>query len=123
MVKDDRMNTLLDRLRGLFTNQPDNLSDAETQRDISAVESAPLETEVALDDGSLSRLMLLIEQTKEGEYACEETLDLLDEYAELAASDQDAEAIMPLVKGHLEHCVDCSERYEALLRILEGSEA
>jgi len=66
--------------------------------------------------------MILIEQTNEGEYSCEETMDLLDEYAELAASEQDAEAIMPLVKGHLEHCVDCTERYEALLRILEGSE-
>ncbi len=79
--------------------------------------------EKSLNDKSLTRLMLLIEQTKEGEYACEETLDLLDEYSELAANGQDAQRIMPLVKGHLEHCIDCTERYEALLRILEGSES
>lgn len=117
------MNTLLDRFRRLFTGEPENPRPKDALGDVNAIESPPVETETVLDDSSLTRLMVLIEQTNEGEYACEETLDLLDEYAELAASDQNAEAIMPLVKGHLEHCVDCTERYEALLRILEGSEA
>ena len=76
-----------------------------------------------LDDRSLTRFLELIEQTNEGEYTCAETLDLLDEYAEMVANHQDAATIMPLVKGHIEHCVDCTERYEALLRILEEPKA
>lgn len=116
------MNTLLDRLRNLFAGEPKKSRGEDTLGDANAIEPLPHGTEAAFDDSSLSRLMILIEQTNEGEYSCEETMDLLDEYAELAASEQDAEAIMPLVKGHLEHCVDCTERYEALLRILEGSE-
>lgn len=113
------MNTLIERLRRLFAGEPQDLYEAETLREVNTIEPPLDDSEVILDDNSLARLMALIEQTKEGEYACEETLDLLDEYAELTVSDQDAETIMPLVKGHLEHCVDCTERYEALLRILE----
>ncbi len=114
------MNTLIERLRRLFAGEPQDLYDEETLREVSAKEPSADNSEVILDDSSLARLMTLIEQTKEGEYACEETLDLLDEYAELTVSDQDAETIMPLVKGHLEHCVDCTERYETLLRIVES---
>lgn len=113
------MNTLIERLRRLFAGEPQDLYEEETLREVNTIEPPLDDSEVILDDNSLARLMALIEQTKEGEYACEETLDLLDEYAELTVSDQDAETIMPLVKGHLEHCVDCTERYEALLRILE----
>jgi hypothetical protein len=85
----------------------------------SPVQLSAAETGGSLDDISLIRLLDLIERTNEGEYACEETLDLLDEYVELVANHQDAESIMPLVKGHLENCVDCTERYEILLKILE----
>lgn len=108
------MNSLLDQLKRLFTGQSQNViveSNAETQ---PAVE---------LNDNSLSRFMKLIEQTEEGQYGCEETLDLLDEYAELVVNHKDAETLMPLVKGHLEHCVDCTERYDALIKILESSES
>lgn len=113
------MNTLLNQLKRLFSRGPEDLPREELLRDGSVVKAPAVETEVVLNDSSLTRLMALIEQTEEGEYACEETLDLLDEYAELVATHQDAESIMPLVKEHLKHCVDCSERYEALLNILE----
>jgi hypothetical protein len=113
------MNTLLDRLKRLFTSRSDDIDSKEL---VSGVKAPAVETNITLDDSSLARLMELIEQTHEGEYSCQETLDLLDEYAELVAQHQDAETIMPLVKGHLEHCVDCTERYEALLMILEEPE-
>lgn len=115
------MNGLFDKLKRLFAGEPQAEDEQSSKTlDLDAVDSSAFAGKVALDDSSLARLMSLIEQTKEGEYSCEETLDLLDEYAELAASNQDAAAIMPLVKGHLEHCVDCTERYEALLKILEA---
>ncbi|MDX1418149.1 MAG: hypothetical protein R3293_28375 [Candidatus Promineifilaceae bacterium] len=64
-------------------------------------------------------LMRLIEQTKEGEYTCEETLDLLDEYVELVSDGQNVAAIMPLVKNHIGDCPDCTERFEALIKIVQ----
>lgn len=33
---------------------------------------------------------------------------------------QQAETIMPLVKGHIDCCADCRERYETLVTILES---
>ena len=115
------MNSLLDRLRRLFAGQmqqptADDAAAVDTNETTTAVEADYL-----LDDSSLPRLMNLIERTKEGEYACEETLDLLDEYVDLVARNQDAAALMPLVKGHLDHCIDCTERYDTLIRILEDS--
>ncbi len=117
------MNSLLDRLKRLFASYPEQLASEETRPESGGIKMPAIEidSEVRLDDSTLVRLMHLVEQTKEGEYSCQETLDLLDEYVDLAVGEQDAQAIMPLVKGHLDHCVDCTERYEALIRILEDS--
>ncbi len=72
------------------------------------------------DEETISLLMELIEQTREGEYSCEETFDLLDEYVELALGNQEeAVTLMPLVKNHIDGCPDCHDRYEALLQILQ----
>lgn len=115
------MNSLLDRLRRLFAGQAQepiakDMTAAEGSKELTAVGA-----EFFLDDSSLTQLMSLVERSREGEYACEETLDLLDEYVDLVARNHDAAVLMPLVKGHLDHCVDCTERYEALIRILEDS--
>lgn len=75
----------------------------------------------AMDEAAIASLMQLIERTKEGEYTCEETLDLLDEYVELVNAGQNVAEIMPLVKGHISDCPDCTERYEALITILQTS--
>ena len=109
------MNSLFDRLKRLFSGQ--SQTGSALSRD---AEPVPLDA-VEFNDASLARLMKLIEHTDEGQYGCEETLDLLDEYAELVVNHQDAETLMPLVKGHLEQCVDCTERYDALVKILESS--
>ena len=114
------MNTLLEQLKRLLAGQKET-SSQESGSDFNVFGEPAINAQAYANDQALARLMLQIEQTKEGEYRCEETLDLLDEYAELEVSDRDAARLMPLVKGHLDHCVDCTERYESLLRILEDS--
>ena len=113
------MSKLLDNLRRLFQQQPaagGNLPDGQ---------GPPMQTNndtaLAVDEDTASSLMRLIERTNEDEYCCEETFDLLDEYVELVASDQDVEALMPLVKKHVDHCPDCGPRYEILLDILQNT--
>ncbi len=78
--------------------------------------SAP---QLTLTPESAMRLLRLLERTQEEELTCEETFALLDEYAELAESEAEAEVLMPLVKHHLDGCPDCYERYDALRRILQ----
>jgi hypothetical protein len=109
------MNSLFDRLKRLFSGQSQATRDGNGNGEQISLDA------MELNDDSLLRLMRLIEHTEDGQYGCEETLDLLDEYAELVVNHQDANILMPLVKGHLEHCIDCTERYEALVKILESS--
>jgi hypothetical protein len=89
--------------------------------DMSSSPSSTPQAEALVDESTITHLMRLIEQTQEEEYSCEETFALLDEYAEIALrNDLEAEALMPLVKHHLDMCPECAERYEALLYILES---
>lgn len=71
-----------------------------------------------LDDATITKLMHQVEATEEGQYTCEETFALLDEYAELVVSNEDAAALMPLVEAHLRVCPECGPRFEALRTIL-----
>lgn len=71
----------------------------------------------------LQDLFTAVEGTQEIEYDCEEVYELLDQYVEMVTRGEDAEALMPLVKHHLEMCVACREEYQALLRILEETAA
>ena len=64
-----------------------------------------------------------VEKTREGMYTCAETFALLDEYAELVQSNQDAEKLMPLVKAHLDVCPKCRPEFEALITILESEQS
>lgn len=70
----------------------------------------------------LVKLMGMIEQTKDVEISCDEVFALIDQYAELAARGEDVAHLMPIVKHHLEMCVDCSQEYDALMRILDSPE-
>jgi len=79
------------------------------------------ESEIVLTERILKALIQQVEQTKEGIYTCEETFDLLDEYAELINSNQEAARLMPLVKAHLDICAGCTQRYEILLKILNAN--
>lgn len=72
-----------------------------------------------VDEQFVRKLMQRLEETRENEYSCEETFALLDEYVELANSSEEAAALMPLVKHHIDACPDCRERFEVLLQILK----
>ena len=69
----------------------------------------------------LKRMAAMIAATSEHEIDCDEAYRLLDEFAEAVARGQDAGALLPQVKHHLELCMDCREEFEALLRILRAS--
>ena len=71
----------------------------------------------------LARLLQMIRNTQDDEVSCDEFDRFLDEYAELAQKVDDMHEIMPLVKNHIDLCPECREEYEALMRILENSQA
>ena len=98
--------------------RPDNEKEQTSDTQLNGSSSGQLN--LVADDKALIDLMQLLEDTIDGKYTCEETLDLLDEYVELAADNQDVAAIMPLVKNHISDCPACTERYEALLKILQA---
>lgn len=111
------MTNLIDKLRKLIglkgTKQVEGMNQSlETQ--------PPNGTMVRLDEESLIRLMQLVEQTEEGHYSCAETFDLLDEYVELVAGNQEAALLMPIVKRHIDLCPGCRDKYEILLNILQA---
>jgi hypothetical protein len=68
----------------------------------------------------LKRLLQNIARTRDIEIGCDEVYEVLDQYAEAVARGEDASAIMPLLKHHLDMCPDCFEECEALLEILEA---
>ena len=62
-----------------------------------------------------------IYETRDEEISCTECFDLVSRFVDLEISGQDANALMPLLKQHLEQCRACRDEYEALrdLRKLE----
>jgi hypothetical protein len=100
------------RLKGAFQQDMDS-------RD--ATDMPPLDQ--VMDDQVVKQLMRMIELTNEEEYSCEEAFAVLDEYIDLALHHQEASRLMPLVKRHLELCVDCQDEFEVLLRALQPDPA
>ena len=74
------------------------------------------------DQDLLKKLLQKVARTKQEEFDCQEVYELMDIYAETSAQGQDAEAMLPLVKHHLEMCRDCLEEYEALMDILRSGD-
>lgn len=64
-------------------------------------------------------MMAMIEKTQEVEIDCSQVYHLLDQYTELVLLGEDPGELMPLVKQHLDLCMDCREEYEVLLKMLE----
>ncbi len=64
------------------------------------------------------RLCELAERARDEELSCDEVYALVDQYAECVARGEDAAALMPLVKEHLQRCPGCQEELEALLRMI-----
>lgn len=51
----------------------------------------------------------------EPEVTCEECFELLDEYVDLEAHGEDADARLPGMHAHLHGCPACREEHESLL--------
>ena len=73
-----------------------------------------------MDQDLLKKFLEKVSLTRQEEIDCQDVFELIDIYAEMTAKGQDAGAMLPLVKHHLDMCVECLEEYEALLRILES---
>ena len=67
-------------------------------------------------------LLSQLEDTREVEMSCDDVLAVIDQFAESALRGEDAAALMPLVQHHLDHCPDCQEEFEALLRVLKHTQ-
>lgn len=65
--------------------------------------------------------LLMLTHTEDNEISCDEVFKLLDQYAELEISDEEAANLLPLVKLHLDNCMDCREEYETLVQIINAS--
>lgn len=77
-----------------------------------------------LNKQSLNHLLNQISLTTEDEIGCDDCFDQIDVFAEAYfKADQQALALMPKVKQHLELCPDCDEEFRALLEVLEASES
>jgi len=68
-------------------------------------------------------MLRMAQMTDDTELSCDEVLALLDQFAEASARGEDAARLMPLVQRHLERCMDCTEEYQALMRILRAAPA
>lgn len=68
-------------------------------------------------------LLPQLEDTREVELSCDDVLAVLDQFTEATLHGEDAATLMPLVQHHLDHCPDCHEEFEALLRVLKNSNA
>lgn len=76
------------------------------------------------EDSALTvQLLHMLDITHDDELSCGEVHELLDQYVELKLRGEDVDALMPLMKHHLEMCRECFEEYEALLAALAFEEA
>jgi hypothetical protein len=70
---------------------------------------------------SLKKLLHRILTTRPEEMGCETCCEELGVLAELESQGEDASALLPLVRMHLENCQSCHEEYSALLIALRDA--
>lgn len=80
-----------------------------------------LRGEPELSDKLVTRMMRRLVLTIDEELSCDEVFALVDEYAEASQRGEDVASLKPLIRHHLDMCRECEEEYQALLRVLEGS--
>jgi hypothetical protein len=73
-----------------------------------------------LDQRILKLVIWDVVTARPDELNCQECFDHLDHFAELSLVGRSATEAMPLVRDHLERCVDCREEFEALLEALRA---
>ena len=74
-----------------------------------------------LPDKVVQGFLRVLEQVRLEDMPCSQVFALLDQYVEKEVRGEAAERLMPLLREHLDICPNCSEEYEALLRVLEES--
>jgi hypothetical protein len=62
-----------------------------------------------------------LEATQEIEFDCEQVYQLLDQFSEAVRQGQSGAPWMPLIRAHLEKCLDCRKEFEALLAVLQAT--
>ena len=72
-------------------------------------------------DPLVHRLMRRLQNTRDEELSCDEVFALVDEYAEANQRGEDVGTLKPLIRHHLDMCMECEEEYEALVQVLEGT--
>ena len=117
------MTNLLEKLRQLIQQSKKESQGQQmvNSAHTNAVPEQGQETDTrTLNEALVKNLMEMLDHTHEGMYSCAETFALLDEYVELIADDEEAAALMPYVKRHLDKCPDCHDVYAALLNIIQS---
>ena len=80
-----------------------------------------LRGEPELSDELVARIMHRLVVADVTKISCDEVFAIVDEYAEASQRGEDVTSLKPLIRHHLDMCRECDEEYQALLRVLEGS--
>jgi hypothetical protein len=70
-----------------------------------------------MDNEMLSRLL----GPSRPEVGCDECFEQLDRFVELELAGEDAEAVLPGLRAHLDGCPACREEHESLVALLRDS--
>jgi hypothetical protein len=115
------MTTFIKKLRQLLQIKKRKQAIPQSERGTAAAVTTPVATDTeTVTADNIQRLARLLELTGVDQYSCEETFELLDEYVDLVDNKVEAEALMPVVKQHLDKCPHCSHLFESLLRTLQN---
>jgi len=76
-----------------------------------------------LSNEAVLGFLRVLENVDKEEISCDELYTKLDEYVDRQVDMKDAARIMPLMREHLNICPECCEEYEALLHVIELTEA
>jgi len=89
------------------------------ERAVSATNYAENTAVATVTANNIHRLAHLLTLTDLDACTCHEAYELLDEYVDLVDNNEEAEALMPIVKHHLDRCPNCRGLYEDLLQALQ----
>lgn len=90
---------LLNRIRNQFSSQPE------------------------LSDEVVLKFLNVLEEVRAEEMSCSDIYARLDEFVENEVKGVDAEKLTPLIREHLDMCSECCDEYEALLSVVEHTQA
>ena len=74
---------------------------------------------MALGVKQTSKLLHMIDSTREEELDCGAVIDNLDSYVEYSIKPAEKNQIIQLIEEHLDMCGDCAEEFQILLNALK----